>query len=46
MGSEADRRNLLDPTFTYIGVGATKSGERLWVTLLFSAGGNPGTILR
>jgi uncharacterized protein YkwD len=45
MGSEADRRNLLDPSFRHIGVGASRRGDRLWVTVLFSDEGDPGTIL-
>jgi uncharacterized protein YkwD len=45
MGSEADRRNLLDPAFHHVGVGATRTGDRLWVTVLFSDSRDPGTIL-
>jgi uncharacterized protein YkwD len=45
MGSEADRLNLLDPSFRHIGVGASRRGDRLWVTVLFSDEGDPGTIL-
>jgi uncharacterized protein YkwD len=45
MDSEADRRNLLDPAFHHVGVGATRTGDRLWVTVLFSDSRDPGTIL-
>ena len=45
MDSNADRRNLLDPTFHHVGVGATRSGDRLWLTVLFSDSRDPGTIL-
>jgi uncharacterized protein YkwD len=45
MASEADRRNLLDPAFRHVGVGAMRSGGRLWVTVLFSDSRDPGTTL-
>lgn len=45
MSSAADRRNLLDPSFHHIGVGASRQGDRLWITLLFSDRNDPGTIL-
>jgi uncharacterized protein YkwD len=45
MGSEADRRNLLDPSFRHIGVDASRRGDRLWVTVMFSDDRDPGTPL-
>jgi uncharacterized protein YkwD len=43
--SDADRRNLLDPTFRHVGVATTLKGRRLWVTVLFSDSADPGTTL-
>jgi uncharacterized protein YkwD len=45
MGSDVDRRNLLDPAFEHVGVAAVPRGQRLWVTVLFSDGNDPGTTL-
>ncbi|HEX2234906.1 MAG TPA: CAP domain-containing protein, partial [Actinomycetota bacterium] len=45
MSSAVDRRNLLDPAFEHVGVAARPQGSRLWVTVLFSDGNNPGTTL-
>jgi hypothetical protein len=45
MDSEEDRRNLLDPDFHHVGVGAMRNGGRLWVTVLFSDSRDPGTTL-
>ncbi len=45
MGSTAHRANILLSSFRYVGVGAKKSGDRLWVTVTFEAKSNPGSPL-
>jgi uncharacterized protein YkwD len=45
LGSDIDRRNMLDPAFQHVGVAALQQGQRLWVTVLFSDSRNPGTTL-
>ena len=45
MESPAHRHNILYPTFRHVGVGVVQR-ERLWVTVLFSSGADPGTTLR
>ncbi|MGI8408167.1 MAG: CAP domain-containing protein [Actinomycetota bacterium] len=46
MNSPLHRANMLNPTFKHIGVGVIKKDNRIWVTVMFSAGGDPGTSLR
>lgn len=46
MNSPAHRDNILLPSFTHVGVGASQRGDRLWVTVLFESATNPGTRLR
>lgn len=45
MNSPMHRANMLNPTFKHIGVGVVKKDETLFVTVMFSAGGDPGTTL-
>ncbi len=45
MQSEAHRENILYEKFRHIGVGTFRWEDRLWVTVLFSTKGNPGTTL-
>ena len=46
MASPAHRHNILYSTFRHVGVGVIKGGGRMWVTVLFSSGADPGTTLR
>lgn len=46
MNSTLHRANMLNPSFKHIGVGVVKKDGRIWVTVMFSAGGDPGTSLR
>jgi uncharacterized protein YkwD len=46
MNSPEHRDNILLPAFNHVGIGATKRGDRMWVTVLFEAATNPGTSLR
>ena len=39
MGSPAHRANVLDPRFTYVGLGVVERGAELWVTENFLASG-------
>jgi uncharacterized protein YkwD len=43
--SEVDRRNLLDPELRHVGVGTGRTGNRLWVTLLFTDSNDPEAAL-
>ena len=45
MRSPVHRANILNPTFTYIGVGTKRTADRLWVTITFEAKDDPGTTL-
>ena len=45
LNSEVDRRNMLDPQFWHIGVGAVRSARRVWVTILFNDRSDPETSL-
>ena len=45
MGSPVHRANILNPTFTYVGVATARSGGRLWATITFEARDDPGTTL-
>lgn len=45
MDSPAHRENILYPTFRYVGVGVLKRDGRMWVTVIFAAGEDPGTRL-
>jgi uncharacterized protein YkwD len=44
--SDVDRRNMLDPKFWHVGIGAADSGQRLWVALLFNDKSDPEAPLR
>lgn len=46
MNSRAHRDNILFDPFRHIGVGTFHWEDRLWVTVLFSTKGNPGTRLK
>lgn len=46
MNSPAHRRNLLDPSFTYVGISVRPDGDRLWMTVVFESRANPGTRLQ
>lgn len=43
MNSPAHRQNVLDPSFTYVGISVRPQGERLWITVLFESRADPGT---
>ncbi len=43
MNSPGHRQNVLDRTFTYMGVSVRSEGGRLWVTVVFESRSNPGT---
>jgi uncharacterized protein YkwD len=45
MNSPAHRQNILDPTFTYVGISVRTDGDRLWMTVIFESRANPGTRL-
>lgn len=45
MGSTAHRANILNPAWNYVGLGTSRKGGRLWVTMTFEARQNPGTRL-
>lgn len=45
MDSPAHKANILFG-FDYVGVGVTKSNGRMWVTVTFEKGANPGTTLK
>jgi uncharacterized protein YkwD len=44
--SPAHRHNILYSSFRHSGVGVSKRGGRMWVTVIFEASRNPGTRLR
>ena len=46
MDSPVHRANILNPTYTYIGVGTKRSGGTIWATITFEAQEDPGTTLR
>ena len=46
MDSPVHRANILNPTFTYIGVGTKRSGGMVWATITFEARDDPGTTLK
>ncbi|MEA2498272.1 MAG: hypothetical protein QOH26_677 [Actinomycetota bacterium] len=46
MNSPAHKDNIMLPGFTYVGIGASQRGNRLWVTVIFEAATNPDTPLR
>ena len=46
MNSPAHKDNIMLPGFTYVGIGASQRGDRLWVTVIFEAATNPDTPLR
>ena len=37
--------HIVDPRFTYMGVGVVRDGERIYVTIVFEGTRNPGTTL-
>jgi uncharacterized protein YkwD len=45
MGSSAHRSNILYSGFRHVGIGTSKSGGRLWVTVIFEARTDPGSPL-
>ncbi len=45
MNSPAHRQNILDPSFTYVGISVRPEGDRLWMTALFESRADPGTRL-
>jgi uncharacterized protein YkwD len=45
MNSPAHRQNILDPSFTYVGISVRPEGDRLWITVLFESRADPGTRL-
>lgn len=45
MNSPGHRHNILYPSFAHVGIGVIQR-DRMWVTVLFSSGGDPGTTLR
>lgn len=45
MNSPVHRANMLNSDFDHIGVGVVNAKGRMWVTVLFSAGGDPDTSL-
>ena len=45
MQSPEHRANILERQYRYIGVGVVRKNGLMWVTVQFSAGGNPGTTL-
>lgn len=46
LGSPGHRANILDTDFKYVGVGTVKTGDKLWVTVIFEGEANPGTPLK
>ena len=45
MNSPAHRANNLAGDFRFVGIGTKRKGGRLWVTVVFESGRNPGTRL-
>ena len=45
MASPAHADNVLYDSFRHMGVGVIKDGDKMWVTIIFEAQTNPGTIL-
>ena len=45
MNSPLHKANMLNGAFKHVGVGVAKKGDKMWVTVIFSAGGDPGTSL-
>ncbi len=46
MESPPHKENVLHETYRYVGIGTSKSGGSLWVTMIFEARKDPGTTLR
>lgn len=46
MNSPTHRDNVLFRTYNHVGVGTKQVGDRLWVTVIFEAQTDPGTILK
>ena len=45
MNSQGHRDNVMHPLYRHVGVGVLKSGDRMWVTVIFEANTDPGTPL-
>lgn len=45
MDSPLHRANMMNAAFKHVGVGVIKKGDEMFVTVIFSAGGDPGTSL-
>jgi uncharacterized protein YkwD len=45
MNSPAHAANVLHSSFKHVGVAVTRSGGRMWVTVIFESVSNPGTTL-
>lgn len=45
MNSAAHRANILDPSFTYVGISVRPENGRLWMTIIFESKADPGTRL-
>ena len=46
MNSQGHRDNVMHPLYRHVGVGVSKSGDRMWVTVIFEASTDPGTPLK
>lgn len=46
MSSPTHRDNVLFKAYNHVGVGTRQVGDRLWVTVVFEAQTDPGTILK
>lgn len=46
MNSQGHRDNVMHPLYRHVGVGVSKSGDRMWVTIIFEANTDPGTTLK
>lgn len=45
LDSPLHRANMMNASFKHVGVGVIKKGDTMFVTVIFSAGGDPGTSL-
>jgi uncharacterized protein YkwD len=45
MNSPLHKANMMNANFKHVGVGTITKGDRMWVTVIFSAGSDPGTSL-
>lgn len=46
MRSEAHRRIVLKGSFRHVGIGIVRTGDRIWMTVLFESYYNPGSRVR